>query len=340
MKYRLTLSMLFCSILFTSCSSSQGALAKPKLKALIIDGENSHGIWPKSTFMIKDYLEQTGLFEVEINRKAYTWVGPHVNEVEGVDNAKELLDKYPLKDGVTHTNLEESKYDPNFNPDFKKFDVVISNFGWKASDLPKATKENFEKYMAKGGGLVVVHAANNSWGDWVEFNKMIGLGGWGDRNEHSGPYIYINNDDEIIRDTSAGICASHGKQSEFIVKARAPEHPIMKGLPNEWLHNKDELYEHLRGPGENMTILATAYSDNSEDENRTGRHEPMLMILNYGKGRIFHSTLGHMDYSMQCVGFITTLQRGVEWAATGKVTQKVPEDFPSSKEVSIRKWNK
>ena len=58
------------------------------------------------------------------------------------------------------------------------------------------------------------------------------------------------------------------------------------------------------------------------------RHEPMLMAINYGKGRVFHTAMGHMDYSMECVGFITTLQRGAEWAATGEVTQKVPADFP------------
>ena len=56
----------------------------------------------------------------------------------------------------------------------------------------------------------------------------------------------------------------------------------------------------------------------------------MLMTLEYGKGRVFHTVLGHADYSMNCVGFITTLQRGAEWAATGKVTIPVPKDFPTA----------
>ena len=43
---------------------------------------------------------------------------------------------------------------------------------------------------------------------------------------------------------------------------------------------------------------------------------------------MFHTVLGHADYSMNCVGFITTLQRGAEWAATGKVTIPVPKIFP------------
>jgi type 1 glutamine amidotransferase len=119
----------------------------------------------------------------------------------------------------------------------------------------------------------------------------------------------------------------------------------MKGLPAEWMHSKDELYENLRGPAKNVTVLATAFSEKrttGPKENKrvegTDRHEPMLMVINYGKGKIFHSTLGHMDYSMESVGFVTTLQRGAEWAATGEVTIPVPEDFPSAIEPKARKW--
>jgi type 1 glutamine amidotransferase len=64
------------------------------------------------------------------------------------------------------------------------------------------------------------------------------------------------------------------------------------------------------------------------------------MAINYGKGRIFHTTLGHFDYAMECVGFITTFQRGAEWAATGEVTQAIPDDFPSADQSSSRSWKR
>ena len=178
--------------------------------------------------------------------------------------------------------------------------------------------------------MVVVHAADNSWGSWKEFNLMIGLGGWGGRNEKSGPYVYINADGEEVRDNSKGSGGAHGPQHEYQIVARNTEHPIMAGLPKAWLHAQDELYEKLRGPAENMTILATAFAD--KKYRGTGRHEPMIMVLDYKKGRIFHTPMGHADYSMECVGYKTVLLRGTEWAATGKVTlTEVPENFPTDK---------
>jgi type 1 glutamine amidotransferase len=108
----------------------------------------------------------------------------------------------------------------------------------------------------------------------------------------------------------------------------------MKGLPKRWMHAGDELYNKMRGPGTNMTILATAYSDPSNSG--TGRDEPMLMVSTFGKGRVFHTTMGHDIPALSCVGFIATFQRGTEWAATGNVTQKVPADFPTADKVSIR----
>jgi len=332
----------------SSTSKSHPAGSKTKkdapLKALIIDGENNHGVWPMTTMMIKDYLEQTDLFSVDINRTTYTWQGPHHNKIDGIDKIQELLDLYPI-DGKQTTSVEEPKVDPDFAPNFDQYDLVVSNMGWKASPWSSNVKASFEKYMQEGGGLVVIHAANNSWGDWDEYNKMIGLGGWGGRDVNTGPYVYYDDEDKIHYDKGEGQCGSHGPEFEYLLTTRAEDHPIMKGLPKQWLHTKDELYDRLRGPAENMTVLATAYSDKEgngppwdKKVAGTARHEPILSTINYHRGRTFHTAMGHMDYSFECVGFITTLQRGAEWAATGKVTLPIPLDFPSMTTSSARKW--
>jgi hypothetical protein len=67
-----------------------------------------------------------------------------------------------------------------------------------------------------------------------------------------------------------------------------------------------------------MHVLATGFS--ATETGGSGQHEPLLMTVQFGQGRVFHTTLGHDTKAMQGVAFQVTLQRGTEWAATGDVT--------------------
>ena len=301
---------------------ASGVEAGGKLKVLIVDGQNNHAVWPKSTIMMKQYLEDTGLFEADVARTRFIW------------KYEREQDWLPLAGVGEKEGVKQPQPDPDFKPDFAKYDLVVSNFGWQAAGWPEETKTSFEKWMAGGGGLAVVHAADNSWPEWKEFNRMIGIGGWGGRSEEDGPYVYYNAEGEIVRDPSKGGCGRHGPQNEFLITMREKDHPITKGVPDFWMHTKDECYSMLRGPAENMTILATAAD--TEALQKAGRNEPMLMTIDYHDGRVFHTTLGHDVDAFESVGFITTFLRGCEWAATGKVTQKIPEDFPDAKKATRR----
>ncbi len=277
--------------LVMACAALAGptCFAAEPIRALIVDGQNNHACWPKTTQMMKRFLESNDRFKVDI---------------------------------VTHA---AKGADPDFKPAFADYDVVVSNFGHGAADWPKETQAAFEAYVRDGGGFVAVHAADNSFPAWDAYNRMIGLGGWGGRNEKSGPYVYYDEAGKLVRDQSPGSGGSHGPQHAFPVVVRAADHPITRGMPASWMHAKDELYDSLRGPAENMHVLATAWSP------KTKRHEPMIMTIDYGKGRVFHTPMGHETYSMECIGFLTTFQRGCEWAATGNVTIPLPEDFPGDK---------
>ena len=317
MLLRRTLAIILVCVLSTLTAFSQD-----QIKVLIVDGQNNHDQWPKITYMLKERLEATDLFSVDVERTSYTWKG------------EEYLSEFTIKGVDETTALEEPKADPNYDPDFSEYDVVICNFGWNAAPWPTETQKEFENYMKKGGGLVVFHAANNSFPEWKAYNQMIGLGGWGDRSEKDGPLVYYNDAGNLVRSNRPGSAGAHGPQSEYQIQIRNPNHPITQGMPELWMHTQDELYNSLRGPAENMEVLATAYS--SEENKGTGRHEPALMTLTYGKGRIFHNIMGHADYSVAGVGFLTTMLRGTEWAATGKVTQEIPQDFPTAEETSTR----
>jgi type 1 glutamine amidotransferase len=277
---------------------AQVGLGAP-MKALIIDGQNNHD-WKTTTPYLKKYLEKTGLFTVDVA-----------------------------------TSPAKGENMSGFKPNFSAYKVIVSNYN--GEPWSRETQEAFEKYMRSGGGFVSVHAANNAFPEWKEYNEMIGLGGWGGRNEKSGPYVYFDEAGKLVRDTSQGAGGHHGPQRPFSVIVRDAEHPITKGMPREWLHVNDELYDKLRGPGANMHVLATAFADSTKGG--SGRHEPMIITIDYGKGRVFHTPMGHGNDSEECVGFITTLVRGTEWAATGKVTLPIPSDFPTAGKTSQRKFS-
>jgi len=268
------------------------------IRVMLLDGQSggTYHDWRATTPVLKKQLEQTGLFQVDVVTA-------------------------PASGGDFS----------NFHPDFKKYQVVVSNLD--SPDWPDDLMASFEQFVKNGGGLVVVHAADNAFANWPAYNEMIGIGGWRGRNEKAGPMWYYK-DGKLVSDPTPGNAGSHGARNPFLVTAQDPQHPILKGLPKVWMHVGDELYATLRGPGQNMNVLATAHSEPANKG--TGHDEPILMTISYGKGRVFHSTMGHDVAALRCVGFITTFQRGAEWAATGKVTQKVPADFPTADKVSTR----
>jgi uncharacterized protein len=277
---------------------------EPDIDILLVTGQSSrYHNWQVSSPIIERLLDDTGLFDVDVL----------TTPAQGQDLS-------------------------GFAPQWSNYDAIVLDYD--GDEWPAATRAAFEQYLSAGGGLVLVHAADNGFPDWPEFQRMAGVGGWRGRTESAGPMLRWR-DGGAVLDTGPGV-AQHPPQHDFLIVTRAPAHPIMSGLPEVWVQANDELYSQLRGPAENVTILATAPADPSMPAG-TGQNEPMLMAIRYGDGRVFHTTLGHVSprddasvATMRSVGFIVTLQRGTEWAATGRVTEPVPADFTAADTPSLR----
>jgi len=309
----LTLCHLLIGCTLATAEQPLHAVQTDPLQAMVLTGQNNHG-WQVLSAHYKNILEETGLFEVDV--------------VTSPPPGGDMTD---------------------FAPDFSRYDVVVIEYN--GDEWPATVKRSFERYMEHGGGMVYAHAVNHTFTDWPAFNEMMGIGGWGGRDESAGPYVKYR-DGKMVLDHRPGHAGECVDAHAFSVVTRDTAHPIMRGLPSAWLHGTDELYSNQRGPAKNMTILATAYSDPAREAHwgvethGTGEHEPMIYTIGYGEGRVFGTAMGHVDGgapvdsepwpAIDCVGFITLIQRGTEWAATGAVTQTVPDAFPTATEVSLR----
>lgn len=295
---------------------TRNVTAQAPIRVLLVTGQsNRYHNWEVSSPVVKRQLEESGRFAVTV---ATT----------------------PPKG--TEPNQDMSAFAPRFS-DYQA--VVLDYEGF---EFAPAVKQGFVEFVRNGGGLVVLHAADNAFPAWAEYNEMIGVGGWGgftpgysSRTEAFGPKIRWR-DGQMVLDRETPGTAQHPSPHDFLMTVRAPEHPITKGLPASWLHANDELYSNLRGPAKNVTVLVTATAPTTMP-NGTGEHEPILMAITYGRGRVFHDTLGHVGATqkepiigMNSVDYRVVLQRGTEWAATGKVTIPVPADFPTADKTSVR----
>jgi type 1 glutamine amidotransferase len=193
------------------------------------------------------------------------------------------------------------------------YDVVLLNY--YESKRPNlrwgdAADNALLNFVRGGKGLVVYHFSLAAFEGWTEYDQIC-AGTWRTNNGH------------------------HSARHDFTVTVQDRESPITQGLKATFPQANDELYANLKWqPAGTFHVLATAWDDHSryaQNERQPhagpGADEPMLWTVNYGKGRVFVTALGHDADAMKNAGFALTLARGTEWAATEKVTIPIPPEL-------------
>ncbi len=293
--------LILFSVFFFLSIGAQSKNDPDKIKVLIVDGYSNHN-WKQTTLVVKTILEKSGLFDVSVST------------------------------APSEPDAEEWK---TWKPEFRKYDVVIQNtnniFNKKIT-WPRHVQKELEKYVSSGGGLFILHSANNAYADWPEYNLMIGLG-W--RKASEGVALQVTYDGEIkVIPADEGRKTYHGPRNDEVIHI-ITDHPINRGFPKAWKTPDMELYKFARGPAKNLTVLSYATDD------ETGINWPVEWIVKYGKGRVYNSSMGHLwkddiyPVTYRCIGFQTTLIRVTEWLATGKTTYPVPDNFPTETKISL-----
>ena len=222
-----------------------------------------------------------------------------------------------------------------WRPLFKAYDVVVQNYNDinGGPQWPREVQIGFENFVRDGGGVYIFHSAQNAFVDWPGYNEIIGLG-W--RKKTYGTAIAIGDDGSLdYQPPGEGDDTNHAPNGDVVIHLLG-EHPIHDGLPKTWKTPHLEVYYDARGPAKNLQVLSYARDP------RFGRNWPIEWTVNYGQGRAYIATFGHVwlgdvqPESLRCAGVQTMIVRAVQWLAHRPVSFPVPADFPTADRVSIR----
>lgn len=251
---------MFVATVFCAVTSTLSP-QDPPIQTLLVSGANNHD-WQWTSPAIGAVLAESGRFAVTITYKPKQDL-PSVAEQHAAG----------------------------------KLDLIVLDYnGPRWGETAEAA---FLQAVRAGCGVTVIHAADNAFPGWNEYEIMVGL---------------------LWRKGTG-----HGRYHPFDVVVVDHNHPITHGMSDLRMH-PDELYHRLKHKaGAQYQVLMSAFSD--PKTGGTNRHEPMVTASTFGKGRVFHTPLGHVwknnvpshatwhDPQLRML-----VARGSEWAASGAVT--------------------
>ena len=279
-----------------------------QVRVLLIEGASNHG-WENRIGIVESILSKAGGFDLDV----------------------ELA---PSSAEVPEWSL--------WSPDFDAYDVVVSGYRGGVdgvAEWPPMVKASFESYVAGGGGFVAFHEATQAFPDWADYQSILSIGWRTTAVVDTG--VGVASDSSLIfYPDGIGSITGHGDRADTLV-TRLGDHPIHSGLPTAWMAADLEVVRYPRGPASNLTVLSHAV-DPDPGPGNPALQWPVEWVVNYGLGRVYASTYGHLDdfqlepEGMRCAAFQECFVRALRWCAGESPGNVAAADFPGTVEVVLR----
>jgi type 1 glutamine amidotransferase len=166
-----------------------------------------------------------------------------------------------------------------------KFDVIVHNECFGAVNDAEFIRKITDAHY-KGVPGVFIHCSLHSYRA---------------ANEGADPWR------ELIGVTSR----SHEKARPLLVRRLDVEHPVLKGFPPQWQTPNGELYK-IEKIWPNCTPLAIAFGEDTQQDHI------VAWVNQFGDARVFGTSLGHHNETMNTEEWLGLVSRGLLWA-TGKL---------------------
>jgi uncharacterized protein len=179
-------------------------------------------------------------------------------------------------------------------PAIRKYDLVIVTADRRDDEFKftPSQQEAIFDFVRSGHGYVSIHGADNAPKDWLPpWKEMLG-----------GIYSHVGKPD------------GKALKGSYTVKIADTASPVTQGLKDFTL--KDELYTNMQMQPEVQPLATIEYQ---------GVVWPVAWTHTFGKGRVFHTSLGHRDFGpdkddpLRDPNLNKLILQGVDWVAAGRI---------------------
>jgi WD40 repeat protein/type 1 glutamine amidotransferase len=229
------------------------------------------------------------------------WRADAILHKGGVPAANHAIEWMGQKTGAFETDFTRD-YDA-FRPDIlARYDAIVMNSTAHLA-MPEAAKAAYLDFVRRGGGVVGIHAAIDTFRDWPEGAAVIGAT-FGNHPWHPS--------------------------GTWAVKLEEPDHPLLRAWGGREFKMHDEFYE-MGDPftrSDRRVLMSVDLSDPTtagvSGLRRKDRDFALSWVKRYGQGRVFYCVFGHIVEPFQNPAVLQYYLDGIQYTLGDLVVDDSP----------------